>query len=78
MNNFKKTTRSPKNLRLQNGSRAEPLSLWGAVCRWQTFSADRAGRRDRGNRTPRVFPLLLRQNQRKAEQPKNYDNLFLI
>ncbi len=78
MNNFKKTTRSPKNLRLQNGSRAEPLSLWGAVCRWQTFSADRAGRRDRGNRNPHAFPTAFTLKAVPAEQPRNYDNLFLI
>ena len=70
MNNFKKTTRSPKNLRLQNGSRAEPLSLWGAVCRWQTFSADRAGRRDRGNRTPPRFPSAFAPKAEKSGATK--------
>ena len=73
-----KTNRSPKINVYRTGQGQSPCRLWGAVCRWQTFSADRAGRRDRGNRNPHAFPTAFTLKAVPAEQPRNYDNLFLI
>ena len=50
----KATNASDSEHRAPWRSRADVDFVWGADCRWQSFSADRVGRRDRGGFRPSI------------------------